>query len=71
MTFEVLVLADVWHRAQYINERAPSRPAQRGLKDLTMFLLGTPIVPRSPLFQGFHELFRKIANHELCHGAPG
>ena len=70
MTFEVLVLADVRHGAQYIDERTPTRPAQRGLKDLAMLLLRAPVVSCGPLFQGFNELFRKIANHELCHGVP-
>ena len=48
MTFEVLVLPDIRHGAQHVDERTPARLAKDGLKNLSMLLLDTPIVPGSP-----------------------
>ena len=40
---------------------------KRRLEYFAMFLLSTPIVLRSALFQSLDQIFREIANHELCH----
>jgi len=64
---EILVAANIWHRSQNISKGTSPRSLKRRLKNFPMFLLSAAVVLCSALLQCFDQLFRHLANHQLCH----